>query len=85
VLKWVFDRVEGKADAVETPIGLLPTPGALDLDGLDIAHDDLHEILSVDIDGWKSAIPQIQDHFAQFGPKLPAKLSAQLESLSASL
>ncbi|MEY3493918.1 MAG: GTP-dependent phosphoenolpyruvate carboxykinase [Actinomycetota bacterium] len=85
VLKWVFDRVEGKADAVETPIGLLPAPGALDLDGLDIAHDDLHEILSVDIDGWKSAIPQIQDHFAQFGPKLPAKLSAQLESLSASL
>ncbi|MBU3688634.1 MAG: phosphoenolpyruvate carboxykinase (GTP) [Acidimicrobiales bacterium mtb01] len=85
VLKWVFDRVEGKADAVETPIGLLPTAGALDLGGLQIAHDDLHEILSVDIDGWKSAIPQIQDHFAQFGPKLPAQLSSQLESLSASL
>ncbi|MBU3718419.1 MAG: phosphoenolpyruvate carboxykinase (GTP), partial [Actinobacteria bacterium] len=85
VLKWVFDRVEGKADAVETPIGLLPTPGALDLNGLDIADDDLHEILSVDIDGWKSAVPQIQDHFAQFGPKLPSALSTQLETLSASL
>ena len=85
VLKWVFDRVEGRADAIETPIGLLPTPGALDLNGLDIAEEDLRDILSVDVDGWKSAIPQIQDHFAQFGPKLPAPLSNQLESLSASL
>ena len=85
VLKWVFERVSGSADAVKTAIGLLPAPGALDLNGLDVSNDDLEELLSVDADGWKSALPQIKDHYAQFGPKLPAKLTAQLDSLAAAL
>ena len=85
VLKWVFERVNGSADAVKTAIGLLPAPGALDLNGLDVSKDDLEELLSVDADGWKSALPQIKDHYAQFGPKLPAKLTAQLDSLAAAL
>ena len=71
VLKWVFERVDGTANAVETPIGYLPTPGALDTDGLDVSDDDLATLLSVDTDGWKAAIPQIEAHYAQFGDKLP--------------
>ena len=85
VLKWVFERVDGSADAVKTPIGLLPAPGSLDLKGLDVSADDLGELLKVDSEGWKSALPQIKDHYAQFGPKLPAKLNAQLDSLAAAL
>ncbi|MFZ9444469.1 MAG: phosphoenolpyruvate carboxykinase domain-containing protein, partial [Ilumatobacteraceae bacterium] len=85
VLKWVFERVNGSADAVKTPIGLLPAPGSLDLKGLDVSADDLGELLKVDSEGWKSALPQIKDHYAQFGPKLPAKLNAQLDSLAAAL
>ncbi|MFZ9427741.1 MAG: phosphoenolpyruvate carboxykinase (GTP) [Ilumatobacteraceae bacterium] len=85
VLKWVFERVNGAADAVKTPIGLLPAPGSLDLKGLDVSADDLGELLKVDSEGWKSALPQIKDHYAQFGPKLPAKLNAQLDSLAAAL
>jgi phosphoenolpyruvate carboxykinase (GTP) len=85
VLKWVFERVNGSADAVKTAIGLLPAPGALDLNGLDVSKDDLEELLSVDADGWKSALPQIKDHYAQFGPKLPATLTAQLDSLASAL
>jgi phosphoenolpyruvate carboxykinase (GTP) len=85
VLKWVFERVAGSADAVRTAIGDLPAAGALDLGGLDVNDADLQELLSVDSDGWKAAIPQIEAHFAQFGEKLPDALRQQLASLSASL
>jgi phosphoenolpyruvate carboxykinase (GTP) len=85
VLKWVFERVNGSADAVKTAIGFLPAQGALDLSGLEVSNADLEELLKVDADGWKAALPQIKDHYAQFGPKLPAKLSAQLDSLAAAL
>jgi phosphoenolpyruvate carboxykinase (GTP) len=85
VLKWVFERVDGSADAVRTPIGLLPAPGSLDLNGLEVSDDDLAELLKVDADGWKSALPQIKDHYAKFGSKLPARLAGQLDSLAAAL
>ena len=85
VLKWVFDRVDGSVDAVSTAIGLLPTEGALDTKGLDIDANDLKVLLDVDTEGWKEAVPQIREHFAQFGPKLPAKLSVQLDSLASAL
>ena len=85
VLKWVFERVAGSVDAVETPIGYLPAPGTLDLNGLDVAADDLDTILSVDADGWKAALPQIEAHYAQFGDKLPSELKAQLAKLATAL
>ena len=85
VLKWVFERVAGTADAVETPIGLLPTDGALDTTGLDIDDADLVELLRIDTAGWKAAVPQIQEHYSQFGAKLPAQLSVALDTLDAQL
>ncbi|MFM7685535.1 MAG: phosphoenolpyruvate carboxykinase domain-containing protein, partial [Actinomycetota bacterium] len=85
VLKWVFERVAGAAEAVRTAIGDLPAPGALDLHGLDVSEADLAELLKVDADGWKAAIPQIEAHFAQFGEKLPSALTAQLQQLAAAL
>jgi phosphoenolpyruvate carboxykinase (GTP) len=85
VLKWVFERVAGTVGAVETPIGMLPADGSLDVAGLTIDDADLKSLLSVDSDGWKAAIPQIKDHYAQFGPKLPAKLTAQLDTLASAL
>ncbi len=85
VLKWVFERVSGQADAVRTAIGDLPLPGALDVKGLDVSDEDLATLLSVDADGWRGAIPQIEAHFAQFGDDLPPELNAQLEKLAASL
>jgi phosphoenolpyruvate carboxykinase (GTP) len=85
VLKWVFERIDGDADAVETPIGLLPADGALDLTGLEIAPDDLAALTSLDTDGWRDAVPQIQTHYAQFGPKLPAQLTTQLDALASHL
>ncbi|MGI9030124.1 MAG: phosphoenolpyruvate carboxykinase (GTP) [Ilumatobacteraceae bacterium] len=85
VLKWVFERVNGDADAMETPIGLLPTADALDTTGLEIADDDLHELLEVDVQGWKDAVPQIRQHYAQFGADLPAALNVALDTLDARL
>lgn len=85
VLKWIFDRIDGKASAEKTAIGYLPTPGDIDTKGLDIDTGDLETILSVDTDGWKQAIPQIRDHFAQFGPKMPSTLVKKLDELDKSL
>jgi len=85
VLKWVFERLDGTAAAVETPIGKLPAPGALDVAGLDIDGRDLEELLQLDTDGWRQAVPQIRDHYARFGDRLPAALASSLDRLHASL
>ncbi len=85
VLKWVFERVDGTAEAIDTPIGKLPTKESLDTDGLEIDQDDLDAILSVDVVGWKSAVPQIREHYARFGDRLPAVLNTEVDTLEAKL
>jgi len=81
VLKWVCQRCHGEADAVETPIGLLPTPASLDLDGLDIPEEDLADLLTVSAEKWIERIPVFREHFAKFGDKLPQRLANQLDAL----
>ena len=85
VLKWVFERVDGVAAAVDTAIGRLPAPGALDTSGLDVADADLEAILSLDVAGWRAAIPQIREHYAQFGDRLPAQLHVAVDTLESQL
>ncbi|MDW3213761.1 MAG: phosphoenolpyruvate carboxykinase (GTP) [Ilumatobacteraceae bacterium] len=85
VLKWVFERVQGDSEVVDTPIGRLPAAGALDTDGLDIDPADLETLLAVDGDGWRAAIPQIREHYAAFGEKLPAQLQMAVDTLEAQL
>ena len=85
VLKWIFERVSGSADAVETAIGLLPPHDGLDTTGLEVSDDDLATLLSVDADGWRQAIPQIREHFAQFGDSIPASLQLAVDTLEQSL
>jgi phosphoenolpyruvate carboxykinase (GTP) len=81
VLAWVFRRCEGTADAADTPIGRVPTPGALDIDGLDIGGDDVAELLKVDPAEWLPEVEPIGEFYAQFGEKLPGELRAQLDAL----
>ena len=71
VLKWIVERIEGTAAAVETPIGAVPTPESLDLTGLDLSVSDLEAALRVDVDEWRAEIPQVVTWFEQFGDKLP--------------
>ncbi len=85
VLKWIFERLNGKADAQKTAIGFLPATDSLDIDGLNINTDDLEAITSLDTDGWREAVPQIREHFAIFGDRLPIKLHDSLNSLESAL
>ena len=81
VLKWICERIDGAADAIETPIGYVPTPEALDLDGLDIPEADVEALLSVDPDAWRAELPDIRDFYAGFGNRLPAELLTELNAL----
>jgi phosphoenolpyruvate carboxykinase (GTP) len=81
VLQWIFDRVSGRGEAVETPIGLLPAPGSLDLTGLRIAPGAVEELLKVDVKGWLAEVPLIRKHYEQFGQRLPHGLRDELDNL----
>jgi phosphoenolpyruvate carboxykinase (GTP) len=85
VLKWVIERIDGQAAAVETPIGHVPAPGALDVEGLDMSAEELEQALSVDIEEWKAEIPQITEWFEKFGDNLPTVLWTELDGLKARL
>jgi phosphoenolpyruvate carboxykinase (GTP) len=85
VLKWVFERLDGTAGAVETPIGNLPVVSDLDTSGLKVDAADMSTLLSLDTAGWLEAVPQIREHYATFGAKLPQQLTAALDSLEKAL
>jgi phosphoenolpyruvate carboxykinase (GTP) len=81
VLKWIFERVNGTANAVETPIGRLPKTSDLDLNGLNLAPGAIEKLLSVDVNGWLNEIPLIREHFAKFGSNLPKELNDEVNNL----
>jgi phosphoenolpyruvate carboxykinase (GTP) len=85
VLEWIFRRCDGEAEAVETAIGNVPAPGALNVEGLDISDDQLSELLTVDTTALKDEIGQVEEYLSQYGSHLPAEISAQLEALKAKL
>jgi len=81
VLKWVFERVMGTGQAIDTPIGRLPAPGALDLSGLRVPDQAVAQLLRVDVEGWIAELPVIRAHLAKFGAKLPAALQEEFLAL----
>ncbi|HVE94518.1 MAG TPA: phosphoenolpyruvate carboxykinase (GTP) [Acidimicrobiales bacterium] len=81
VLAWIFDRVNGTGAAVESPIGLLPPPDAINTTGLDVSDADVTELLSVDVEQWRAEVPLIEQHFATFGDRLPTALRDELAAL----
>ena len=85
VLKWIVERVTGKVEAVETPIGYLPATGAIDTDGVDVTEEQMAELLNVDVEEWLNEIGSISEHYARFGERLPAVLSEELAALEARL
>jgi phosphoenolpyruvate carboxykinase (GTP) len=85
VLAWIFRRCDDDADAAETAIGLVPTEDAIDTEGLELPPGAMAQLLKVDPEEWRSQLPQIRQHFAQFGDDLPDELREQLESLESRL
>ena len=81
VLKWIFERCDGKVHAVDTPIGRLPEPADIDTTGLDIPSSNVAKLLSVDVDGWLAEVPLIREYFAKFGKHLPSALNQELVNL----
>ncbi|MFF7799944.1 phosphoenolpyruvate carboxykinase (GTP) [Streptomyces olivaceus] len=81
VLKWIVERLEGNADGVETPIGVLPTKESLDTDGLDLADADLEFLLSVDKDVWREEAALVPEHLNTFGDHTPTELWDQYRAL----
>ncbi|WLQ04755.1 phosphoenolpyruvate carboxykinase (GTP) [Arthrobacter oryzae] len=81
VLKWAIERLEGKADAVETPIGFVPTGDSLDLTGLDLTHAHVEDAVRVDREEWDAELASIEEWYAKFGDSLPEALRAELEAL----
>ena len=87
VLAWIVGRLEGTADAVQTPIGFVPTLDAIDRTGIEDEVDDatMAEVLKVDADEWKAEIPLIEEWFNSLGERFPQQLWADLDQLKKAL
>jgi phosphoenolpyruvate carboxykinase (GTP) len=82
VLAWIVERSEGSGRGVESPIGVVPAPGAIDVSGLDVDEATMAALLAVDTAAWKRELEQIRAHYARFGDRLPAALREELEALA---
>jgi phosphoenolpyruvate carboxykinase (GTP) len=81
VLRWIFQRCDGKIHATETAIGRLPEAADLDTDGLGIPAENMRKLLSVDVPGWLAEVPSIREHFAKFGDRLPKGMKEEVDGL----
>jgi phosphoenolpyruvate carboxykinase (GTP) len=81
VLKWALERIEGKAAAVDTPIGRVPTAKAIDTAGLAMSAEELDQALTVDVDEWRAELPLITEWFDKIGPSLPTSMRDELDAL----
>jgi phosphoenolpyruvate carboxykinase (GTP) len=82
VLKWILERIEGRAGAAETPVGCVPAPSSLTLDGLSISRDALKELLSVDSNDWITEDQAIAEFFKKFDSHLPPAVLQEQKALA---
>jgi phosphoenolpyruvate carboxykinase (GTP) len=85
VLKWMLDRIEGRAASTETPIGSVPTPSSLTLEGLEISRDTLDDLLRVDPGDWIAEDQSVGKFFEKFGDRLPAAICQEQKALASRL
>ncbi|MBK5250347.1 MAG: phosphoenolpyruvate carboxykinase (GTP), partial [Actinomycetales bacterium] len=84
-LDWVLRRVDGAVDGEETPLGIMPAAGELNLDGLDLTERELEGLFAIDADAWLAESDLTEEYFARFGAHLPDAMSDQLELLRSRL
>lgn len=82
VLKWIFERIDGKVDAKESPLGLVPSENGIDLTGLKISAEAMKELFYVDKAKAEAEVEDIREYFKKFGSKLPKELNEELEAYS---
>jgi phosphoenolpyruvate carboxykinase (GTP) len=85
VLKWVLQRVAGEGDAIDTPIGAIPTADALDVEGLGLDADTVAQLLAVNTDEWIEELQLIKQHYTDLGERLPQEMLDQLAALETRL
>ena len=81
VLKWVFERCIDSAEAIDTPIGKMPTLDGIDFDNLEMDEADKANLLRVDVEGWLQELPGIEEYYDSFGDHLPGELRQQIKAL----
>jgi len=81
VLKWVIDRCNGQADAVKTPVGLVPKSADFDVSGLDLPQDVVEALLEIDPETWRGEIEEIDKYFSAYGDRLPQAIRDQIERI----
>lgn len=81
VLLWMIDRVEGLAEAVETPIGYLPRAEDIDTNGIDVDSDTMNELLAIDSEGWKQEVSEVGEYFDSYGSRIPESLRAEHQAV----
>jgi len=81
VLEWIIRRLDGDAEAIDTPIGRLPAPGSMDLDGLTLSDEHRAELFAVDPGTWLAECDLTEEYFEQFGDRVPSALRDQLQGL----
>jgi phosphoenolpyruvate carboxykinase (GTP) len=85
VLEWILERVDGTTPARETPIGLVPVEGGVNLDGLDVPEEDMAELFRIDRDTWLAEADSTEEFFGTFEGRVPAALTSQVDRLRANL
>jgi len=81
VLEWILDRVDGRALALDTPLGWKPREGGLNLDGVDVSGSDVEQLFDIDPEAWFAELDATEQFFATFGDRLPAGLTTQLTDI----
>ena len=81
VLEWVFRRCAGQGETVETPYGLVPAEGEINLEGLTVTAESMRKLITVDPEALRAQLPQVEEHLARFGDDLPGEIRSQLEAL----
>ena len=81
VLKWILDRIDGNAQAVDTPLGLLPEIDGIDTSGLDVDNHAMEKLLEVNSESWNREVPLIEEHLSSIGERLPVEMTSQLNDL----
>ena len=85
VLEWMVKRVEGKAGALDTPIGALPVQGELNLEGLDLSDEARATLFDVDRAGWQAEFDSLGQYLQEYGPRMPVALSSEQQRIAAAL
>ena len=85
VLEWMIERVEGKGEAIETPIGRLPDPGRFNLQGIPMSRETFGDLFKLDPVAWRAEFDEINDYLRSYGPTMPEKLCAETQRILAAL